>query len=141
MRLDAPTIVIAMLLCCGCEEDRAPREWQPEDHQPPSGGADPSRAEPPGEADQADVTRAAAGLWRASCAPCHGVDGRGGGPAAAPGATIPDLTTAALQDSRSDEEWAEVIRDGRGTMPGFGSQINERGIEALVAHTRTLRQD
>lgn len=142
VRLDAPTVVIALLLLGACGEEAAPpREWQPEDHQPPTGGVDPSRAEPPSDSEEVDVERAAAGLWRVSCAPCHGVDGRGGGPAAAPGATVPDLTTPELQDRRTDEEWANVIRNGSGTMPGFGSQINERGIEALVAHTRKLRRD
>jgi mono/diheme cytochrome c family protein len=51
----------------------------------------------------------------------------------------PDLTAAAVQE-RSDPELAAVIREGRGVMPGFGDQLNDRGIQALVGHVRTLRQ-
>jgi mono/diheme cytochrome c family protein len=130
-------LLAAVLLFSACEEDHAAREWQPEDHQPPSGGADPSQAEP---AEGANATDAAAVLWRVRCAGCHGVEGRGDGPAAPPVATIPDLTSAEVQ-GRTDEQMAAVIRDGRGMMPGFGSQLNERGIAALVAHMRTFRAD
>lgn len=82
---------------------------------------------------------AAAALYRARCAACHGASGRGDGPAAPPGATTPDLSDAELQASRTDDDLARVIREGRGMMPGFGADINEQGIAALIAHLRTLR--
>ena len=135
VRLDAPTLLAAILLFSACEEDRATREWQPEDHQPPGGGADPSQSEPMGGAD---AVEAGAVLWRVHCAGCHGAEGRGDGPAAPPMATVPDLTSAEAQ-ARSDEQMAAVIREGRGMMPAFGSQLNEQGISAIVAHMRTLR--
>ncbi len=137
VRLDAPALLAAMLLVSACEEDRATREWQPEDHQPPGGGADPSQAEPP---EGADSTSAGAILWRVHCAGCHGAGGQGRGPAAPPVASVPDLTSAEAQ-ARTDEEWTAVIREGRGMMPGFGSQLNAQGISAIVAHMRTLRAD
>src|SRR5687768_7834542 len=126
VRLDAPMLLAAMLLFSACEEDRATREWQPEDHQPPGGGADPSQSEP---AEGADATGAGAVLWRVHCASCHGAGGHGDGRAAPPVATVPDLTSAEAQAS-TDEQMAAVIREGRGMMPAFGSQINEQGISA-----------
>lgn len=138
VRLDAPTLLAAMLLfASACEEERATREWQPEDHQPPGGGADPSQSEP---ADGAGSSAAGAALWRVHCASCHGAGGHGDGPAAPPVATVPDLTSAEAQ-ARTDEELAAVIREGRGMMPPFGSQLSAQGISAIVAHLRTLRAD
>ncbi|HEY8429662.1 MAG TPA: cytochrome c [Sandaracinaceae bacterium] len=131
--------LVAALALAGCGNESSPREWRPSDHQEPSSAPDSSQAAPVEEPPQAAVARAAAALYRVSCASCHGISGRGDGPAAPPGVQMPDLTSAALHDARSDEDLARVIREGRGTMPGFGSQINDRGIAALVAHVRTLR--
>jgi mono/diheme cytochrome c family protein len=98
-----------------------------------------SQAAPDAPDDPEAIGRAAAALFRVSCAGCHGDEGRGGGSALPPGITAPDMTAASFHDERSDEALAQVIRDGRGAMPGFGSQINDRGIAALVGHVRTLR--
>jgi mono/diheme cytochrome c family protein len=134
-------LLVTLASWSGCGNEREAREWRPEDHQPPSGPADPTQAEPVDPGAGEDVTRMAAALWRVQCASCHGVEGRGDGPARPPGVVVPDLTTAELQANRSDEDLAEVIRNGRGTMPGFGSAINERGIEVLVAYVRSLRAE
>ncbi len=129
---------------CGQEQGDA-RVWSPDDHQQPSAQVDPSQGAPPEDEPQGGppsaetVAQAAAALYRASCGGCHGVDGRGNGPSLPAGIVAPDMTLAAVQ-GRSDEELARVIREGRGVMPGFGSQLNDRGIEALVTHVRTLRQ-
>lgn len=128
-------LFVMALSFVGCGREREAREWRPDDHQPPSAEAEAAQA---GGAEPVTVERAAAALFAASCAGCHGVDGRGGGDSAPPGAVMPDLSAAAVQD-RSDQDMATVIREGRGMMPGFGSQLNERGIAALVAHVRTLR--
>lgn len=134
-------LIVGCLAAAGCGNDGAPREWRPSDHQEPSATPDSSQAEAVDEPPEATVARAAAALFRASCAGCHGAGGRGDGPAAPPGAQVPDLTAASLHDGRTDEQIARVIREGQGLMPGFGSEINERGIAALVAHVRTLRAE
>jgi len=49
---------------------------------------------------------------------------------------MPDFTDPQLQAQRTDAQLAEVIRAGRGMMPPFGKQVNEQGLEALVAKLR-----
>jgi mono/diheme cytochrome c family protein len=129
----------ALLLVGGCVEQASDRrEWRPDDHQQPQ-QADPERPAGSDEPPSPEVVaRAASALFRTRCAGCHGADGRGGGPEAPSGADIPDLTTAEYQEGHSDAEIARAIRMGRGMMPAFGSQINQRGIAALVGHVRTL---
>jgi cytochrome c oxidase cbb3-type subunit 3 len=82
--------------------------------------------------------RAARALWLAACASCHGREGRGDGPSPPPGARVPDLSIASTLASKSDEQLAAVIRDGRGMMPAFVKQIVPAGIDALVEHVRAL---
>jgi mono/diheme cytochrome c family protein len=71
------------------------------------------------------------------CAMCHGASGTGDGPAAAALDPAPANFTAVLGD-RSDEEIAEVIGSGKGTMPAFGAQFSAEQISALVAYLREL---
>jgi len=130
------------LLCAlsagACGEPEPEREWTPADHGQPT-NADPDRT--PEERTQPEtaaesLARAAAALWNASCASCHGRDGRGEGPGRPPGAQLADFTSPEWQSSRSAEQLAQVIRDGRGMMPPFGKQLNPNGIAALVDHIR-----
>jgi mono/diheme cytochrome c family protein len=97
---------------------------------PEDGEEEPEPLGPAGE------IRAAAALWRVTCAGCHGVEGHGGGPQLPPMARTVDFVDAEFQAGRTDEQLATVIAQGRGFMPGFGEQINPRGIAALVAHIR-----
>jgi mono/diheme cytochrome c family protein len=81
-----------------------------------------------------------AALFSSTCARCHGPDGRGG-PSPAPGVPAPrDLRDPALHAERSDEDFASVLRTGKGTaMPAFGSVYDDGQIRALVAHLRSLK--
>jgi mono/diheme cytochrome c family protein len=118
-----------------CEGRATPqREWRPDDHGQPQ-QVDPSR-DAPVEPEQGGVERAADALYAVSCASCHGRDGRGQGEARPPGAQLPDFTSKAFQQQRTDSELKQVIRDGRGMMPAFGKQMNEQGQAALVARIR-----
>lgn len=131
-------LVCAALGACGSPAPR--REWTPDDHgQPARDESVESAADAPEEGGD-PAARAARALWNVTCGGCHGRDGRGGGAARPPGATMPDLASAAWQDARSDDAIATVIRDGRGMMPAFGSQMHEEAIRVLVAHVRTLRE-
>jgi mono/diheme cytochrome c family protein len=135
----------ALLSVGGCGQDEPNRrEWRPEDHRQPQTAESEAASAADSAADSGEepspevVARAAAALYQARCADCHGADGRGGGPQAPAGADMPDLASAAYQEGHSDAEIARAIRMGRGMMPAFGSQINQRGIAALVGHVRRL---
>jgi len=63
-----------------------------------------------------------------NCATCHGKTGGGGfGP-----------SLKGIQDRFSEEDEASIIRNGQGSMPGFGSDLSAEEIAAIVAYTRTL---
>jgi mono/diheme cytochrome c family protein len=124
-----------------CSSDPTPkREWTAADHgQPRQTPEDRVPSEPvEGEGSaEPPIARAARALFIASCAGCHGRDGRGQGDARPPGARIPDFTSESFQNQRSDRQLALAIRDGRPMMPPFGKQVTEQGIAALVQHVRT----
>jgi cytochrome c553 len=122
-----------------CKGEPAPkREWTPADHGQPAAPDDENVAEQPGALAPGEdpEARAARALWNATCAGCHGRDGRGQGESRPPIARIPDFTTAEWQASRSDEALGQTIMDGRGMMPPFGKQLNPQGVAALVRHIR-----
>lgn len=124
----------------GCDGRRELREWQPSDHQPPPSvapegqGAGSMGGDPGGD----PTARAAASLWNMRCASCHGESGRGDGSERPPGAQPPDLTAPGYKGTRSDAELHAIIKGGRGMMPAFAEQLTDLGIDALVAHVRTL---
>jgi mono/diheme cytochrome c family protein len=129
---------LLLLVSSACDAPKAPlRTWTPEDHGQPQ--ADDSR-QPMQEAvpEQGGVERAAAALFNVSCASCHGREGHGDGPARPPAAQIPDFASAEFQKARTDEQLAQVIREGKNMMPPFGKQVNPQGITALIAHVRLL---
>jgi mono/diheme cytochrome c family protein len=137
----------AILACAACGEDaRNLREWTAADHQQPQqpdpsrtpGGQVPQQEAAAVEASPEQIQRAAASLFEASCARCHGAAGAGDG-AAAPVADMPDMTSEAWHAANTDADIARAIRMGQGLMPAFGGQLNERGIEALVGHIRRMR--
>ena len=113
------------------------REWKPEDHQPPPAVVPEGQGagEAPGPVA---VGAAAEALWNLRCATCHGSQGRGDGPQRPPGIAIPDMTQAAFQGQRTDEQLGQVISNGRGMMPAFGQELTEAGIAALVQQIRKL---
>ncbi|HMI91521.1 MAG TPA: c-type cytochrome [Polyangiales bacterium] len=131
--------LLAVLGACGSEP--APkREWTPADHGQPANPDESMIATDrviPGEDPEA---RAARALWNATCASCHGRDGRGQGEQRPPGATIADFTSAEWQASRTDQALTLTIDAGRGMMPAFGKQINPQGIGAMVRHVRRFAE-
>ncbi|MBI4511159.1 MAG: c-type cytochrome [Deltaproteobacteria bacterium] len=79
-------------------------------------------------------------LFEATCAKCHGYDGKGH-PVDKVKLGVPDMTEEAWHDRLSDEDMARTIRKGSksGKMPGFGTALSDPQIEAVIKHVRTLR--
>jgi mono/diheme cytochrome c family protein len=96
------------------------------------GCAGSSEAEQPGAVDGRP-------LFDQACAKCHGADGSGGLPTVTNGPKPIDLRDAAWQQSRSDDEIAAAIRDGRGAMPPFAGVLTPEQVAALARHVRSLR--
>lgn len=85
------------------------------------------------------AARTAEEIYAKLCQPCHGATGKGDGPVAAALTPRPsDLTDAQVLGGRTDEEIAQVLKDGKGTMPGFGKQLGAEEVPALVSYLRGL---
>ena len=138
-RFCSALLLNAIVFCglMGCEPRVAPtREWQPSDHGQPT-QADPARTPPQeAESEEGGTERAADALYNVTCSGCHGRDGKGQGPQRPPGASVPDFTDSAFQAARTDVQLMQVLREGRGLMPPFGKQLNDHGLDALIAKVR-----
>ena len=83
------------------------------------------------------------GIYKVNCAPCHGENGKGDGPAAGVLKPAPrDHTDRTYMSALTDEDLAKVIQMGGGVkgkplMPS-NPQIKGADLEALVAFTRAL---
>jgi cytochrome c oxidase cbb3-type subunit 3 len=109
----------------GCQSSsRDVREWTANDHdQPEQAPADrqPRRGggQVPAQPESAESTAMLTELaWQKNCMTCHGADGKGDGPTG-PMVRAPDLTRAEWQTATSDEQIAQVVRQGRNKMPKF----------------------
>lgn len=76
-----------------------------------------------------------ASLYKTSCASCHGPDGRGS--AVGKSLHAADFHSPQVQQ-QSDEQLAQVIAQGRGNMPPFGTRLSKDQIDSLVKYIRTL---
>ena len=111
------------------------------------------KVKPQPSAPATQITQAAArGLFLADCARCHGRDGKGDGPDAKSMIeafnlkAMPDFTSAAYHDKRSDADIERIILKG-GTalglsegMPPWEGIYSATDITALREYMRSLRQ-
>jgi Cytochrome C oxidase, cbb3-type, subunit III len=75
------------------------------------------------------------GLFNRYCIRCHGIDGRGVWDI--PG--VPDFTNSRWQASRSDDQIARIIIEGRGAvMPAFRGTLNLEEAFAMARYLRTF---
>jgi len=90
------------------------------------------------------VARLAAGSYTQNCAPCHGPDGQGDGPAAAglPGPPTKFADPAASWE-RSPAEWFHTTKFGRleKLMPPWRNQLSDDQIWQVVAYSWSLHSD
>ena len=85
----------------------------------------------PGRADDAAAT-----LFKAKCAACHGPDGAGKTPAGA-AMKVRDLRSDEVQ-KQSDADLTATITKGKNKMPAFGGKLQKEEIDQLVAYVRGL---
>ncbi len=76
-------------------------------------------------------------LFNERCAACHAPDGSGNTPVGQ-SMGLPDLRSAQVQ-SRSDDQLANVIRNGTTKMPPVKS-LSAAQTSALVSYIRSLRR-
>ena len=82
-------------------------------------------------------------LWKAKCASCHGVDGRGKTETGEK-LQIPDMTSPAFQKKVSDAEMKAAILDGfkrEGKPEGmdpYRDKLTPEQVDSLVAYVRTF---
>ena len=87
--------------------------------------------------DNAAAAASAAGspaqIYIKNCARCHGADGKSDTELGKLN-DAPDLTA----HKRSAKGTANIIKNGEGSMPGFGKKISAKDIAALVKYVRAL---
>ena len=71
-------------------------------------------------------------IYSAMCAGCHGGDGRG------VLAGVPSFQAPSPALMKPDSDLALTIRQGRGIMPGFATQLQADQIADVIAHLRTF---
>ena len=75
-------------------------------------------------------------LYQATCAECHGRDGRGG---ISGGAGAPDLTNQELMASKSSVDLFQTISQGAGPeMPAFETKLSQEERWALTDYLRSM---
>ncbi len=87
-----------------------------------------------------DVLAQGQSLYQASCAGCHGPQGKGDGPQAASLAPAPlDLTGQEAMSQLSQQNLYDTIANGKGSsMPAFASNLSQDQTWAVTAYLRAL---
>jgi mono/diheme cytochrome c family protein len=73
-------------------------------------------------------------IYQQNCARCHGSDGKGTGELGR-SLDVPDLTQMGLSAAKI----ASVVKNGKGSMPGFKRKLNATQIASVSSYTKTLR--
>jgi len=93
----------------------------------------------PSNCDAATMKDAKA-IYTSTCAPCHGVKGRGDGPAAVALDPKPaDHSSKAIQ-AESDGSLFWKLTEGRGAMQGYKAQFTDKQRWALICYIRSLKK-
>lgn len=77
-----------------------------------------------------------AAVYKAKCASCHGVDGKGQTPIGKK-MNLRDLGSPEVQ-KQTDKELYDWTAVGKGKMPGYKDKLTDEEIKALVAHMRAF---
>lgn len=147
--LAAATVSVFSIVLCFIPKTDAGFRWRKRSHQPqcdnvygsqPCVDSNPLLGGPMGgtwhwSRSPEEEKAVAAGLFNRYCIRCHGVDGRGVWDI--PG--IPNFTNVRFQSSRSDDQLARAIMQGRGAvMPPFRGVLTLEEAWALARYMRSL---
>ncbi|MFQ5575200.1 MAG: c-type cytochrome, partial [Terriglobia bacterium] len=77
-------------------------------------------------------------LFGKQCAPCHGAEGKGDGPAAVALTPRPSDLTAQEVRQLTDDELLESLTKGKGAMPGFAAVLSPEELAAVLEFVRKL---
>jgi mono/diheme cytochrome c family protein len=78
-------------------------------------------------------------MWGYECAMCHGLNGDGKGDLVdAMKLTVKDYTNPASLKDMSDGEMFDIIKNGKGQMPGEGDRAKTDDVWNLVIYIRSL---
>lgn len=137
---------------CGSKKSTQPSKPEKTESADQKEKAAPEATTQKSEAEEEKVVKVAAGdpekgkkLYESSdCVTCHGIDGKGNGPAAAGLNPKPrDFTDKSIMSKLTDEHIAKTIKEGGAAvgksplMPAH-PQFSDEEIRNLVAYVRTL---
>jgi mono/diheme cytochrome c family protein len=109
----------------------------------PWGKGDPgvsAQAATPSQSEPQEKQLPGMKLYRKNCQVCHGADGRGAS-AKKRMPTIPDFTSDAWQESRSDAVLFVAIMEGKGIgMPPYDDRLKEKDAREQVEVVRAFRK-
>jgi hypothetical protein len=87
-------------------------------------------------------------VYRAACAACHGIDGRGSPPAFTALEVEPaDLTDCSFASREADADWISVVHEGGPArafareMPAFGGALTRSQIQSALDYARSFCGD
>ena len=109
----------------------------------PAGAAKPAPAAKPAEASRPAASAGAAAasgeaqsLYKSKCQACHGADGAGSSVGKKMGAK--DFRAPEVA-GRSDADFLEIIKKGKGKMPAYDGKLADDQIKNLIRYIRSLK--
>src|SRR5262249_40239872 len=88
-----------------------------------------------------DLAAIGAQVYKDRCVLCHGPLGQGDAPAAAGLTPKPrNHTDGAYMNSRTNDQLIQVIKNGKGSMPAWGTTLTDAQVRAVLTHVRSLAQ-
>ena len=82
----------------------------------------------PGQAaESGNAAGSGAAIYNQHCVKCHGAGGKG-----------VENFTPDLAKVTSRGEWLSIIKEGKGTMPGFKDSLKPAQVKAVLTHIRSF---
>jgi mono/diheme cytochrome c family protein len=79
-----------------------------------------------------------ASIYKASCAPCHGVNGDANTPAGKKYKATAFNSSGALK--ASDTELLKITRNGKGQMPPWSDVLSDGQLKSVIEYIRTFQK-